>query len=71
MLDYIEVKVKKPLVLQIDKKSSINLTKNLVLYGRSRHTEVRIHLPREKVKQGELEVKHFSSETQLTDIFTK
>ena len=65
------VEVKKPLVLQIDNKSSINLAKNPVLHGRSKHIEARFHFLREKVNQGELEVRHCSSEAQLADIFTK
>ena len=65
------VEVKKPLVLQIDNKSTINLAKNPVLHGRSKHIEARFHFLREKVNQGELEVRHCSSEAQLTDIFTK
>ena len=66
-----EVKVKKPPVLQIDNKSAINLAKNPVLHGRSKHIEARFHFLREKVNRGELEVRHCSSEAQLADIFTK
>lgn len=63
--------VKKPLVMQIDNKSTINFTNNSVLHGRSKHIETRFHFLMDKVNQGELEVRYFSSETQLTDIFTK
>ena len=65
------VEVKKPLVLQIDNKSTINLAKNPVLHGRSKHIEARFHFLREKVNRGKLEVRHCSSETQLADIVTK
>lgn len=70
MLDEMEVKVKKPLVLQIDNKST-NLVKNPVLRGRSKHIEATFHFLRGKVNQGELKVRHFSSEAQLADFFTK
>ena len=71
VIEEIEVEVKKPLVLQIDNKSAINLAKNSVLNGRSKHIEDRFHFLREKVNRGELEVRHCSSEAQLADIFTK
>ena len=71
VLEEMTVEVKKPLVLQIDNKSSINLTKNPVLHGRSKHIEARFHFLRKKVNRGELEVRHCSSEPQLADIFTK
>lgn len=51
VLDEMKAKVKKPLVLQIDHKSTINLAKNPVLHGRSKHIEARFHFPREKVNQ--------------------
>lgn len=71
VLEEMEVEVKKPLVLQIDNKSTINLAKNLVQHGRSKHIEARFHFLREKVNQGELELRHCSSEAQFADIFTK
>ena len=49
VLEEMVVEVKKPLVLQIDNKSSINLVKNPVLHGRSKHIEARFHFLREKV----------------------
>ena len=71
LLEEMIVGVKKPLVLQINNKSAINLAKNLVLHGRSKHIEARFHFLREMVNRGELEVRHCSSEAQLTDFFTK
>lgn len=71
MLEEVKVEVKKHMVLQIDNKSAINIAKNLVLHGMSKHIETRFHFLREKINQGELEVRHYSSEAHLTDIFTK
>lgn len=71
MLEETKVRVKKPLVLQIDNKSTINLVKNLVLHGRTKHIEDRFDFLRDKVNQGLLEVRHCLSEAQLADIFTK
>ncbi|XP_058734028.1 secreted RxLR effector protein 161-like [Vicia villosa] len=43
VLEEIEVEVKKPFMLQIGYKSAINLAKNPVLHGRSKHIEARVH----------------------------
>lgn len=71
VLDEMEVEVKKPLGLEIDYRSTINLTKNPIQHGRSKHIEAIFYLLREKVNQGELEARHCSSEAQLAEIFTK
>ncbi|XP_058784529.1 secreted RxLR effector protein 161-like [Vicia villosa] len=52
VLEEMEVEVKKPLVLQIDNKSAINLAKNPVLHGRSKHIEARFHFLGEKIVFG-------------------
>lgn len=63
--------VEKPLLLLIDNKSAINLVKNLVSYGRSKHIETRLHYLREEVNNGMLRVQHCPTEEQLADICTK
>ena len=65
------IQVRKPIVLQLENKSAINLAKNPILHGRSKHIEARFHFLREQVNHGKLEVKHFPSESQLADILTK
>ena len=49
VLEEIKVEMKKPLVLQIDNKSTTNQEKNPILHGRSKHIEARFHFLREKV----------------------
>ena len=49
VLEEMKVEVKKPIVLKIDNKSTINLAKNPFLQGRSKHIEARFHFLREKV----------------------
>lgn len=71
MLKEMNVEVKKPLVLHIDNKSTINLAKNSIMYGRSKYIEAIFHFLREKVNQDGLEVRHCSREVQSVDIFTK
>jgi hypothetical protein len=66
-----KVNVEKPIMLKIDDKSTINLAKNQVLHGRSKHIEVEFHFLREQVNQGSLEVKHCAIDSQIADILTK
>jgi len=44
--------VEKPLKLKIDNRSAINLAKNPIVYGRSKHIETRFHFVREQVTKG-------------------
>lgn len=67
LLEEMEVEAKKPLVLQTDNKSVINLAKKPVLHGRSKQIEASFHFLRKKINHCEHEVKHCSSEAQLTD----
>jgi hypothetical protein len=58
-------------VLKIDNKSAIELTKNPVLSGQSRHIQVKYHLVRESAARGQISVVFIGTENQLGDIFTK
>ncbi|XP_074361468.1 secreted RxLR effector protein 161-like [Apium graveolens] len=60
-----------PVVLFVDNKSAIDLAKNPVFHGRSKHIHVRYHFIRECVEWGEIILKHVSSECQKEDILTK
>jgi hypothetical protein len=63
--------VKKPLKLKIDNKSAINLARNPIAHGRSKHIETRFHFIREQVSKGMIEVEYCPTEAQLADGFTK
>ncbi|XP_074327098.1 secreted RxLR effector protein 161-like [Apium graveolens] len=60
-----------PVVIYIDKKSAIDLAKNPVFHGCSKHIDIRYHFIRECIERGEIIVKHVSSENQKADILTK
>lgn len=47
-----------PIILYIDIKSAIDLAKNLVFHGRSKHIDIRYHFIRECVERGEKFVQH-------------
>lgn len=60
-----------PVTLFIDNKSAIDLAKNPVFHGRSKHIDIRYHFIRECVENGEIIVKHVRSEEQRADLLTK
>lgn len=60
-----------PVTLHIDNKSVIDLAKNPVFHGRSKHIDIRYHFIRECVERGEIIVKHVSSDKQRANSLTK
>lgn len=60
-----------PVVLFIDNKSAIDLAKNPVFHGRSKHIDIRYHFIRECVEKGEIAVKHVATKEQRADTLTK
>lgn len=71
LLQDLKIKVVLPLKLMINNKSAINLAKNLVLHGRSKHIETKYHFLCHQVQNGVIEVVHCSSQKQLADALTK
>nr|KYP35216.1 Copia protein [Cajanus cajan] len=61
----------KAMTLKIDNKSAINLAKNPIHHGRSKHVEIRFHFIREKVRKNKLKLEHCGTKEQLEDIMTK
>ena len=57
--------------IRCDNTSTINLTKNLILYSRTKHIEVRHHFIREQVANRAISLEYINIENQLADIFTK
>ena len=60
-----------PVILYIDNRSVVDLAKNPVFHGRSKHIDVRYHFIRECVEQGLIIIKHVSTNEQCADILTK
>ncbi|XP_040367238.1 secreted RxLR effector protein 161-like [Rosa chinensis] len=54
-----------------DNSSTIKLSKNPVLHGRSKHIDVRFHFLRDLTKDGTVELVHYNSHNQIADIMTK
>lgn len=60
-----------PVTLFIDNKSALDLAKNPVFHGRSKHIDIRYHFIRECVEKGEIIVKHVRTDEQRADLLTK
>lgn len=60
-----------PVILFIDNKSAIDLARNPVFHGRSKHIDVRYHFIRECVERGEIVLKQICSDSQRADVLTK
>lgn len=58
-------------VIYVDNKSAIDLAKNPVFHGRSKHIDICYHFIRECVECGEIIIRHVASEEQRADILTK
>ncbi|WVZ95469.1 hypothetical protein U9M48_041230 [Paspalum notatum var. saurae] len=57
--------------IYIDNQSSIQLCKNPVFHGRSKHIETRFHFIRDCVEGGQVTVRKIHTDDQLADILTK
>ena len=55
----------------VDNKSAIELMKNPVFHGRSKHIDTKYHFIRECVEREDLQVEFISGEYQKADILTK
>lgn len=58
-------------VVLCDNSSTIKLSKNPVLHGRSKHIDVRFHFLRDLTRDGVVELKHCGTQEQVADIMTK
>lgn len=63
--------IKEPMELRIDNISAINLSKNPISHGRSKHIEIKFHFLRDLVSKGRIAVVHCRTEQQLADAMTK
>ncbi|PNX56974.1 hypothetical protein L195_g058464, partial [Trifolium pratense] len=63
--------LKKCLIVHCDNSSTIKLSKNPVLHGRSKHIDIRFHFLRNLCCDGKVELVHCASQDQVADIMTK
>lgn len=71
LLSQITGKETGPVTIYIDNRSAIDLAKNPVFHGRSKHIDIRYHFIRECIENGEIIVKHVRTDEQSADSLTK
>ena len=59
------------MTLFVDNRSAIELMKNPVFHGRSKHIDIKFHYIRECVERGEITVKWIGTLEQKADSLTK
>lgn len=64
-------KAQEKVIIRINNKSAIELTKNHVFHGRSKHIHIRYHFTHNCVENEQVEVEYVPSEEQKADILTK
>ncbi|MCO5604315.1 hypothetical protein L7F22_058480 [Adiantum nelumboides] len=65
----LEIQVQDPVVIYCDNLSNIQLARNLVFHGRTKHIEV--HFIRERVWDDDIDLAYVSTEDQAANLFTK
>ena len=58
-------------VIFCDNSSTIKLSKNPVMHGKSKHIDVRFHFLRDLVNEGKVQLNYCGTKQQIADIFTK
>nr|KYP57482.1 Retrovirus-related Pol polyprotein from transposon TNT 1-94 [Cajanus cajan] len=58
-------------VIKCDNYSTIKLSKNPVMHGKSKHIDVRFHFLRDLTKNNEIELVHCGTQDQVADVMTK
>lgn len=58
-------------VIFCDNSSTIKLSKNPVMHGKSKHIDVRFHFLRDLVNEGAVQLNYCGTQQQVADIFTK
>ena len=71
LLTSMGLKVKLPMVLEMDNKGAVNLANNYSVGGRTRHVDVRFFYLRELKEEGLMVIKHVPGIENDADIFTK
>ncbi|MCI18519.1 cationic amino acid transporter 1-like [Trifolium medium] len=58
-------------IIKVGNMSAINLARNPIAHGRSKHIEMKFHYLREQVSCGKLKLEHCRTELQVADVLTK
>jgi hypothetical protein len=71
VVESIGLKVKKPMIIEMDNKGAVDLANNWSIGGRTRHVEVRQHFLRDLKEEGTIIIKWKPGVDTSSDLFTK
>jgi hypothetical protein len=71
LLGELHYKIKRPSLIYVDNKSTINMAQNIGEHDRSKHIRIRYNYIKEEVDSGEIKLEWTATDKQLADIFTK
>ena len=71
VLESLELKVKKPMIVDCDNKGAVDLANGWSIGGGTKHIDVRIMFLRQLKEQGTIHVQWCSTDHNESDIFTK
>jgi hypothetical protein len=71
VLEFMEIKVKLPIIVKVDNVGAIYLANNAVSGPRMKHVDIRYHFVRDLIEEGIIEVAFVKSEENDSDVFTK
>jgi len=71
VMESLQLKVRLPMLLEMDNKGAVDLANNWTVGGRTRHIETRQLFLRELKEEGVLSIKWKSGEDNPSDLFTK
>ena len=71
LLESVGLKVKKPMILEVDNEGAKDLTENWSVGGRTRHVDVREYFLRDMKEDGVIRVHWIPTNENSSDIFTK
>jgi hypothetical protein len=71
IVESIGLKVKKPMILEMDNKGAVGICNNWSVGGRTRHVDVRQYFLRELKEEGIIVTKWLSGKDMSSDLFTK
>ena len=59
------------MILYCDNTSAINISKNPVMYAKTKHIAIKYHYVRKLVEDKEVRMEYLNSKEKIADIFTK
>ena len=66
-----KIEIKDLVVILCDNTSAINISKNLIIYTKTKHIAIKYHFLRELVQDKEVRLEYVNTKEQIANIFTK